>query len=117
MADAETNPAPENRNRFQTVTLSEPIVRGETRIETLTLRKPRAGELRGLNMQEVLTSEVTALLKLIPRVTDPPLTRDEAENLEADDFAEIGGTIRGFFMTRAEHQLVEKLVAEHQPKS
>lgn len=104
-------------NRFETVTLSAPIVRGETRIATLNLRKPKAGELRGLNLQEVLTSDVAALLKLIPRVTEPPLTGAEAEDLEPEDLAEIGGTLRGFFMTKAERQVVETLIAEHQPKT
>jgi hypothetical protein len=108
------NPA---ANRFETVTLSAPIVRGETTIEKLNLRKPKAGELRGLNLQEVLTSDVAALLKLIPRVTEPPLTPSEAENLEPEDLAEIGGTLRGFFMTKAERQVVETLIAEHQPRT
>lgn len=104
-------------NRFETVNLSAPIVRGETTIKTLNLRKPKAGELRGLNLQEVLTSDVAALLKLIPRVTEPPLTGAEAEDLEPEDLAEIGGTLRGFFMTKAERQVVETLIAEHQPKT
>lgn len=112
---ADQAPEQPTKIRFANVTLAEPIVRGKTTIETLTLRKPRAGELRGLNMQDVLTSDVTATLKLIPRISDPPLTQPEADALEADDFAEIAGAIRGFFMTTGEHQLLEAMVAEHRP--
>ncbi|PKP92247.1 MAG: phage tail assembly protein [Alphaproteobacteria bacterium HGW-Alphaproteobacteria-16] len=101
--------------RFATVTLATPIQRGETKIAELTLRKPRAGELRGLALQDVIQTDVSAMLKLIPRVSTPPLTQDEADNLEADDLTEIAGAIRGFFMTGAEKQLLEAMMAEHQP--
>lgn len=117
MATATDLPAAEPKNRFETVTLVEPIVRGETRIEKITLRKPKAGELRGLSLQDIMRNEATALLQLIPRVSEPPLTAHEADNLEADDFAEISGAIRGFFMTTSEKQAIEALIAEHQPKT
>lgn len=120
MSEAETKPAPdqsEPKNQFQTVTLGTPIKRGETNIDAVNLRKPKAGELRGLDMQAVLTSDVTATLKLIPRISDPILTDHEVNNLEADDFAELAGTIRGFFMTLSEKKAVEMMMAEHQPKT
>ena len=114
MSDA---PAAEPKNRFETVTLSEPIVRGETTIEKLTIRKPRSGELRGLTLQDVLSTEVSAILKLIPRISEPPLTVEEADNLASEDLAEIGGTLRGFFMTQAERQAIEMMMAEHRPRT
>jgi len=109
--------ATEPKNRFQTVPLTSPIARGETQIETLTLRKPKAGELRNLNLQDILQTDVTAMLKLIPRISDPPLTEVEADNLEAEDLAEIGGVIRGFFMTQLEKAAMEAMLAEHRPKT
>lgn len=99
------------------VTLSSPIQRSETLIEKLHLRKPKAGQLRGLSLQDVLTSEITALLKLIPRISNPPLTDPEADELAPADLAEIGGAIRGFFMTAAERKMLEAMVAEQRPKS
>lgn len=99
------------------IDLNAPIVRGETRIETLRLRKPRSGELRGLTLQDVMQTDFTALLTLIPRISEPPLTADEADRLDPADIAEIGGTIRGFFMTRAERQMLEAMLAAHQPKT
>ena len=116
MADTQI-PAEEAKNRFETITLSEPIRRGETAIGAINIRKPKSGELRGLTLQDVLTTDISAVLKLIPRVTDPPLTQDEVDNLEPEDLAEIGGTIRGFFMTKAERQAIAMLIAEHQPKT
>lgn len=118
MTDAPQIPAEQTGPRFETITLSTPIVRGETRIEKIDLRKPRAGELRGgITLQDIITTDATALLKLIPRISNPPLTQAEADALEADDFAEIGGAIRGFFMTSGEKQVIEAMMAEHQPKT
>lgn len=107
----------EPKNRFETVTLAEPIIRGDVKIQKLSIRKPRAGELRGTSLQDVLSTDIAAMLKIIPRVTEPPLTPDEAESLEPEDLAEIGGTIRGFFITKAERQAIEALIAEHRPKA
>ena len=104
-------------NRFETVTLSMPIVRGETAIDTLTLRKPKSGELRGLSLQDILGNEVTVMLRLIPRISEPPLTDDEVDQLEAEDLAEMAGTIRGFFMTKGEKEMMGRMIAAYQPKT
>lgn len=98
-----------------TITLSEPIRRGETRIDAVTLRKPTAGELRGLNLKQVLTSDVTGVLSLLPRITNPPLLQHEVDALTAEDFVEMSGAVADFFMTRAERQMMMAMVAEYQP--
>ena len=110
-------PAKADRAKFQTVDLMEPIERGEKTIDQLTIRKPRAGELRGLALADVIGLEITALLKLIPRISEPVLTDDDCQNLDPADLTEIGGTIRGFFMTKAERQMMDAMIAEHQPKT
>ena len=118
MADQiDTPPAADINSRFATVALENPIIRGETKIESITVRKPLGGELRGLTLQDLLTTDVTALLKVIPRITNPPLTQPEADALEPEDLAEIGGTVRGFFTTKAERAAIAALIAEHTPKT
>ena len=118
MADAETIPAQTAKKRiFETVTLSSPIERGESTIEKLQLRKPTAGELRGLNISELVALEVTALATLLPRIVEPVLTRDEIDDLEVNDFTDIAGVIRGFFMTRGEQAMMEAMMEQHRPKS
>jgi Phage tail assembly chaperone proteins, E, or 41 or 14 len=115
MADT-TLPAAD-ASRFETITLAEPIKRGEQVIEKITLRKPRAGELRGLNLQQLISVDVTAILQLLPRISEPVLTSDECGNLDPADLTEIGGTIRGFFMTASERRMLEAMLAEQQPKT
>ncbi|VVT07299.1 phage tail assembly protein [Erythrobacter sp. EC-HK427] len=102
---------------FITAKLIEPITRGEITIDQLTIRKPKAGELRGLVLSDVIGLDITALLKLIPRVTEPALTPDECQDLDPADLTEIGGGIRSFFMTRGERELMDRMIAEHQPKT
>jgi len=121
MADAEsdsvtTSALPANPE-FASIALATPIARGETSIDTLQLRKPKAGELRGLSLQDVITSDITALLTLIPRISNPPLTGPEADALDPADLAEIGGVVRGFFMTSAERQVLDAMIAEQRPRS
>ena len=118
MAETENKPAPTAKTPvFETITLSQPIIRGDREISDLQLRKPKAGELRGLSMADIIGMETTAILKLVPRISDPVLTDAEAADLDADDFTEITGTIRGFFMTKGEVMVMEAMMAEHQPKT
>ena len=102
-------PPAERKPAFETIDLAEPIVRGETNIEQLTLR--------GLTLTDVIGIDIATILKLIPRISEPVLTDDECQNLDPADLNEIGGAIRGFFMTKAERQLLEAMLADYQPKT
>ncbi len=79
------------------VTLDQPITRGDTSIDALTLRKPQAPELRGLKLTALLEMEVTALYLLIPRIAMPPITQAEAEALDPADLTTCAVEIAGFF--------------------
>lgn len=103
--------------RFETITLSKSITRGEQIIETITLRKPSAGNLRGMNLQQLIACDVTAILQLLPRISDPVLVEAECNDLDPSDLTEIGGAIRGFFMTASERRMLEAMIAEQQPKT
>ncbi|MCM0001368.1 MAG: phage tail assembly protein [Erythrobacter sp.] len=117
MADT-TAPAPTpDTARFQTITLAEPIKRGEQVIDTITLRKPKAGELRGLNLQQLISVDVATILQLLPRISEPVLVESECNGLDPSDLTEIGGAIRGFFMTASEKKMLEAMIADQQPKT
>lgn len=117
METPEATPAPQsattlNNGKFVTVTLLEPLQRGETTIDKLTLRKPGSGELRGLNLTDLYQLDVAAILTVATRISDPVLTMAEAESLSAGDLMEIGGTIKGFFLTAAEIAARDTLMAQ-----
>lgn len=84
----------------ETVTLDNPILRGDTQITDITLRKPKAGELRGLNLNDILNMDVNSLTVLLPRISSPMLTKDEARQLEPEDLLLLGGAVANFLLPK-----------------
>ncbi|WP_280569383.1 phage tail assembly protein [Chromohalobacter sp. 296-RDG] len=82
------------------VELDTPIQRGEQIIDSITLRKPSAGELRGVNLADVLQMQTDALIKLIPRLSSPSLTDKEAGRLDPADLVQCGSEIAGFLLSK-----------------
>ncbi|WP_306094979.1 phage tail assembly protein [Qipengyuania flava] len=97
---------------YESFDLVQPITRGETTIDKLQLRRPKAGELRGLTLAAIMETDIATTLKLLPRISEPALTDEECADLHPADLAEAGGAIRGFFMTKKETALMEALIAE-----
>ena len=83
------------------VVLDTPIVRGKTRIDTITLRKPQAGELRGVNLVELLNMDVASLIKILPRISSPGITAPEAAGMDPADLVAIGSKISGFLLQKS----------------
>lgn len=83
------------------VTLQSPIKRGAGNepIKSLSVRKPLAGELRGLKLTDVLQMDVGAMLILLPRITSPAILPDEAASLDLADLMALSGKVVGFFMS------------------
>ena len=84
-----------------TVTLDTPIKRGKTNIDTLTLRKPASGELRGVQLVELLNMDVATLIKILPRITSPGITAPEAASMDPADLLACGSKISGFLLQRS----------------
>lgn len=84
-----------------TVTLDSPIIRGKTTIDSLTLRKPQSGELRGLQLVELLNMDVGTLIKLLPRITSPSITAPEAAGMDPADLLACGSKISGFLLQKS----------------
>lgn len=109
MTDPAFSPAPAPSSGSVTVTLVEPIARDSGAVSSLTLRKPKAGELRGIKLQELMVCDVSTVLTVLPRISDPFITDVEAANLSTEDIAEIAGAVLGFFMTPAQKALIAKM--------
>ncbi|WP_372941445.1 phage tail assembly protein [Shewanella sp.] len=82
------------------VELDYPIKRGDKEIKTIELRKPRAGEMRGLSLTDVLQMEFNALNRLLPRITNPALTEAEIMNLDPADLLQIGSEVTSFLLSK-----------------
>lgn len=90
--------------RSTTITLDTPIVRGEQTITEVQLRKPQAGELRGIALADLMRLDVAALQTVLPRITTPTLTQHDVNQLDLADLASIGGEVIGFFLTKRERE-------------
>lgn len=82
------------------VELEEPIIRGEQKIEQLIFRRPKAGEMRGLSMGKLGQMDVDELRKLAPRISQPPITQHEFDNLDPADLMECCDRILDFLLSK-----------------
>jgi hypothetical protein len=94
-----------------TYTLDEPIVRGNQTITQVTLRRPKSGELRGVTLSDLVNLDVTALSRVLPRISSPTLTELDVANLDPADLVQLGGIFSGFLMTKAIASKVASLTA------
>ena len=93
-------PAPTGPKLSPAVTLDTPIKRGETEILKVQVRRPKSGELRGLTLVDLAQLDVTALHKLLPRITLPNLTEFEVTNLEPADLLALGAEVSAFLLQK-----------------
>lgn len=84
-----------------TVTLDTPIRRGTTTIDTITLRKPNSGELRGVSLVELLQMDVGSLIKVLPRISAPSLTAVEVAGMDPADLLALSSKISGFLLQKS----------------
>lgn len=87
---------------METVELDEPIKRGDTEIRTIQLRKPKAGELRGISLHALAEMDVSALQRLLPRITIPSLTQFEVDSLDLADMTALGVKVGTFLLKKAD---------------
>jgi hypothetical protein len=84
-----------------TVILDTPIRRGTTTIDSITLRKPNAGELRGVSLAELLQIDVNSLVKVVPRISSPTLTAIEVTSMDPADLFALGTKVCGFLLQKS----------------
>ncbi|USI72732.1 phage tail assembly protein [Sphingomonas morindae] len=82
------------------VPLDVPLKRGDTRIETVLLRRPGPGALRGLRLLDLVQADTDAMFALLPRITEPTLHAADLEALDIADFVELSNQVAGFLPQR-----------------
>ena len=111
-SDAVAQSAPASP-KFEIVELDTPIMRGAQKIASVEIRKPFGGDMRGLSLQAIQQADINAMIVLIPKVTNPPLTPHEVETaLEPADLLSIAGTISGFFFSKADRAMLGKVLGQ-----
>ena len=86
-----------NADNQKTVTLDDPLKRGgDKKVETIIVRRPTAGELRGTRLSDVANIDVVAMIKVLPRITIPALTEHELDQMNPADFTALGVEVANF---------------------
>lgn len=79
----------------KSVTLSAPILRGDKEIKEIEILKPNVLSLKGLKLALLFELDVDTLSLLIPRTTNPVVTKADIAKMEVKDFTELAGAIIG----------------------
>lgn len=85
----------------ETIPLDTPIPRGAETIAEVTLRKPNAGELRGVSLTALLQMDVDALTVVLPRISTPTLLKHDITAMDPADLVQLGSTVAGFLLPKA----------------
>lgn len=85
---------------IRTVTLDTPIQLGKQTIDTVQIRKPKAGELRGLSLASLLNLDYAALESLLPRITAPLLSKQDVAGLDPSDLTQLGSEVMDFLLPK-----------------
>lgn len=90
-----------------TVTLHEPIEVGGKEYGEITLRKPLAGNLRGLSLTHLQVGDLGQLLKLIAHLSELPITA--IERLSLADITALNNVVTGFLYPKQLSDIVTGL--------
>lgn len=71
------------------ITLSTPIISGKTEIKTITIRKPLAGDLRGVKLLNFVDADIDSLAKVLPRISTPTLSEQDVYNMDLADLTNV----------------------------
>ncbi|MBD1567963.1 MULTISPECIES: phage tail assembly protein [Aliivibrio] len=83
-------------NQTVTVTLPTPFEKGDKTITEIELRKPNAGNLRGLSLIGVCEMQFDAACTLLPRISI--LNERDLLNMEVENLAPLMTEIASFFV-------------------
>lgn len=89
-----TTPSPITKQ----VTLKTPIIQGDNEIKELTIRKPTAGDMRGLTLNDVLSGDVNAIIALAPRICSPVITNLDVTSMDLVDLTALQTGVLGFLV-------------------
>ncbi|WP_211482480.1 phage tail assembly protein [Collimonas sp. OK607] len=101
-----TSPDATDSGMYKTVPLDEPLTRGDTLITEVQIRKPVAGELRGVSLMDLGNLDVVALQRVLPRITLPTLTPHDVAKLDLADLMSLGAEVAVFLLKKADRPVV-----------
>ncbi|HEX8583048.1 MAG TPA: phage tail assembly protein [Allosphingosinicella sp.] len=90
---------------YRSFTLDHDICVGDRVVQPagteIKVRKPGAGELRGLTLMALSQLDYTSLETLAPRITTPTLQKHDVAAMDPADFMQLGGEVMDFLLPKA----------------
>jgi hypothetical protein len=83
-----------------TIQLDQPIKRDGQTIAAISLRKPSAGELRGVSLLMLLQMDVGSIAEVLPRISDPMVHKAEVLQMDPADLLAVGVEVAGFLQQK-----------------
>jgi hypothetical protein len=83
------------------ITLSSPIINGKTEITKITIRKPLAGDLRGVKLLNFVDADIDSLAKVLPRISTPTLSEQDVYNMDLTDLTNVVVEMSGFLKPKS----------------
>ena len=93
------------------IPLETPLKRGETEITEILLRKPTAGELRGLSLVQLMNGDAGSVMVVLPRISTPTLTDAEVRGLDVADLSACALEIAAFLLPKSTRQAMDSLTS------
>ena len=77
---------------MEKVTLKQGIIRGDSRITEITVRKPLTKQLRGTNVVDLMKMSIDEWCVVLPRVTTPKVDKVDFATMPAADLVTLAST-------------------------
>lgn len=78
-------------------TFTTPIPYGDSVLNEISLRPPKAGDLRGLKLMALTEADPAIILRLTARIASPHVAEEQLYELSAYDTMRLTETVVGFF--------------------
>lgn len=104
-ATTDTIEKPQDPNQV-VITFDTPLKRGDSTVDSITLRKPMSGELRGVTLVDLVQMDVLALRRVLPRISIPSLTDHEIGTMDPADLMACGVAVSSFLLQKSAKEAV-----------
>lgn len=84
---------------MKTFKFDRPIPYGNTELSEITLRRPVAGDLRGVRLRGLHEMEVDTLTTIVPRISTPVVTAGQLAAMDPYDTIRLMEEVTDFFNT------------------
>jgi len=86
------------------ITLTKPFKRGDKQVTEVLIREPVAGELRGVNLAELMQMEVNTVGKVLERVSEPMIDSATFSGFNPRDLTNLSVGLISFFVDTSSSQ-------------